>query len=53
MQNIDGTLYKTNKICRDIVDEMIAAENKRMKIQRSSRDRVLCGKQKRLEGELK
>ena len=33
MQNIDGTLYKTNKIYRDIVDEMIAAENKRMKIQ--------------------
>ena len=33
MQNIDGTLYETNKIYRDIVDEMIAAENKRMKIQ--------------------
>ena len=26
MQNINGTLYKTNKIYRDIVDEMIAAE---------------------------
>ena len=33
MQNIDGTLYKTNKIYRDSVDKMIAAENKRMKIQ--------------------
>lgn len=33
MQNIDGTLYGTSKIYRDIVDEMIAAENKRVKTQ--------------------
>lgn len=33
MQNIDGALYGISKIYCDIVDEMIAAENKRMKTQ--------------------